>query len=103
MKFGELLEPHFFENAYSPGWYWLTIHDRKARKDRACKTICERFGVSTNDLTVFGDNINDIRMFEVAGKAIAVENADDRAKVYADEVIGTNDSDSVVKYILDSV
>lgn len=29
-QFGDHVEIHLFENQYSPGWYWLTIHDRRA-------------------------------------------------------------------------
>jgi hydroxymethylpyrimidine pyrophosphatase-like HAD family hydrolase len=57
-------------------------------------------GFKREQLTVFGDHINDIRMFELAGRAVAVENADERTKAAADEIIGTNDDDSVVKYLL---
>jgi len=50
-------------------------------------------------VTVFGDHINDIPMFEEAGHAVAVENAVPELKVHADEVIGPNTSDSVVRWL----
>lgn len=88
------------ENQYSPGWYWLTAHDYRATKDQGIKTVLDRLGFSPNELTVFGDNANDIKMFKLAGKAIAVNNATQELKSYASEVIGSNEEDSVVKYII---
>ena len=49
---------------------------------------------------VFGDNLNDIEMLRTADVAVAVENAVDEVKAVADIVIGTNDSDSVARFIL---
>ena len=51
-------------------------------------------------LTVFGDNLNDIPMMQVADCAIAVENALPEVKAAAHETIGPNTSDSVARYIL---
>lgn len=90
---------HLFENRYSPGWYWLTIHDWKATKDRAIQMVAQRYNFLNLPLVVFGDQINDIRMFEIADHAVAVENAVERVKNNASEVIGPNTADSVVKYI----
>ena len=52
------------------------------------------------ELVVFGDNDNDVPMFEVADRALAVENATEKLRAYASEVIGPNESDSVVRRIL---
>lgn len=48
---------------------------------------------------VFGDQINDIKMFKIADHAIAVANADAELKRYSSLLIGLNTEDSVVKYI----
>jgi Cof subfamily protein (haloacid dehalogenase superfamily) len=101
-QFPGQLENFYFENPYSPGFWWLTIHDKKACKSIALKELMEMFGFTREQLTVFGDHINDIRMLELAGKAVAVENADERVKAVADEIIGSNEDDSVVRYLLKS-
>lgn len=100
-KYEGMIEVHFIENDYSPGWYWLTIHDVKATKDQAIKELVKMTGHKMDDLIVFGDNANDIKMFKKASKAIAVKNAKGELKKYADEVIGLNIEDSVVKYIIE--
>ncbi len=100
---GELagrLESHFFENPYSPGWWWLTLHDKQACKSRAVKTLAESAGFDLKDVVVFGDNLNDIKMFQIGCHPVAVANATDDLKSHAAEIIGTNQEDSVVRYIL---
>jgi Cof subfamily protein (haloacid dehalogenase superfamily) len=94
------VEIHLFENQYSPGWYWLTVHDKRASKDQAIQVLLERLGISKNELTVFGDNSNDIKMFKLAGQSVAVSNATEELKQYASQIIGTNEEDSVVRYIM---
>lgn len=50
-------------------------------------------------LTVFGDNLNDLSMFEVADTAVAVGNALPQVRERADVVIDSNTSDAVARYI----
>lgn len=97
------LQMHFFENPYSPPWNWLTIHDNKACKAHAVKELLGLAGFSQDDLVVFGDNLNDANMFKMAKTAIAVENATDEIKGYANKIIGSNQDDSVIKYIADDM
>lgn len=94
-----LLENFLFENPYSPGHWWLTIHDRRACKSKGIRSLVEMTGHSFENLTVFGDHINDIKMFRLAGTAVAVGNAEEAVKAAANLVIGRNDEDAVVKYI----
>ena len=98
---GDRVEIHLFENAYSPGWHWLTIHDRRATKDQAIRLLMDTYGLAEHDLVVFGDHLNDIKMFKIATQAVAVENAHPEVKRHATHVIGSNEQDSVVKYIRD--
>lgn len=86
---------------YSPGWYWLTVHDHRATKDQAIRILLEEWGLDGSELVVFGDSSNDIKMFQVADHAIAVANATDELKRYATQVIGSNNEDSVIKFIRD--
>ena len=99
-ELGGSLENFFFENPYSPGGWWLTIHDRKACKSIAIRELVDLAGFRMDDLTVFGDNLNDVKMFKTAARAVAVANATDEIKQYAHHVIGSNEEDSVVKFIL---
>lgn len=93
------MENFLFQNPYSPGHWWLTIHDQKTCKSKGIQKVVEITGHKLENLTVFGDHNNDIKMFDIAGTAVAVANAQDETKACADIVIGSNEEDAVVKYI----
>jgi Cof subfamily protein (haloacid dehalogenase superfamily) len=95
------VETHLFENRYSPGWHWLTVQDRRATKDQAIRTIIEEWNLDDAELVVFGDDINDLKMFHLADRAIAVANAVEAVRAVATKVIGDNGEDSVVRFIRD--
>lgn len=96
---GQCLEFHLFEEIYNPGWYWLTIHDKRATKDQAIKSLKEHIKLPNGKVTVFGDGVNDIKMFKAADYAVAMENACLDCKNIANEIIGANTEDSVVNYL----
>ena len=97
------LEINYYENHYTPGWYWLNIHDRLSTKANGIKVVAEQAGFGPENTTVFGDNLNDISMFQWAGRSIAVENARPELKEHAHHIIGSNQVDSVVKFILEDL
>ena len=97
--FGEFIELHVQENFYSPGWYWLTIHDRKATKDQAIRILLEEYHLQDWELVVFGDHLNDIKMFHIAHRRIAVDNALGEFKKLATAIIASNQHDGVVKFL----
>ena len=55
--------------------------------------------VGADSLTVFGDNLNDLPMMEVADRSVAVANALEPVREAADVVIGSNSADSVARFI----
>lgn len=97
-----LLENFLFENPASPGHWWLTIHDQKACKSKAIATLVEMTGHKLENLTVFGDHINDIKMLQLAANGVAVANAETALKYHADTVIGPNTDDAVVRWLMDA-
>lgn len=50
-------------------------------------------------LVVFGDEENDVDLFEAADEAYAVANAADVLKAVATGVIGANDEDGVARWL----
>lgn len=50
-------------------------------------------------IVAFGDNLNDIPLFEVADEAYAVSNANDSLKNIATGIIPSNDEDGVARFI----
>jgi hydroxymethylpyrimidine pyrophosphatase-like HAD family hydrolase len=98
-RFGDAVAAVHYENRYCRGWYWLTVQDRLATKARGLATLTDMCGVDMADVTVFGDDVNDVAMFREAGRAIAPENAEATLKRYAAEVIKHHETDSVVRYL----
>jgi len=98
-RYKNQVELHYLENQYSPGWYWLTVHDRRATKDQAIHRLMKEYDLEDNELVVFGDNLNDLKMFQLADRAYAVENAVDELKKQATRIIGSNHDDAVVRFI----
>jgi len=80
--------------------YFLTILHPLGDKAHALMELEEIMGVDKKDVTVFGDSLNDIGMFEWAGTSVAVKNALEEVKKRADIILPhTNDEDGVAKYL----
>jgi Cof subfamily protein (haloacid dehalogenase superfamily) len=97
--FGKELEYKLSPEKYSDGWF-LTILHPEGDKAHALSKVMEYLERDTNDVTVFGDSVNDIGMFKLAGTSVAVSNALDEVKAVADVVLPhSNDEDGVAKYL----
>jgi Cof subfamily protein (haloacid dehalogenase superfamily) len=82
------------------GCYFLTILHPEADKAHGIKSVSEYVGFDLQKLTVFGDNLNDIGMFELAKTSVAMANAHDEVKAKADVVSEyNNDEDAVARYL----
>lgn len=82
------------------GCYFLTLLHKNADKSHGIVSISEYLGFDLKKLTVFGDNFNDLGMFALAGKAIAMKNAQEGVKQKADITLAhTNDEDGVARYL----
>jgi Cof subfamily protein (haloacid dehalogenase superfamily) len=98
-KFGDSLKYIVAPEAYV-GCYFLTLLHKDADKSHGIKSVSEYLGFDLQKLTVFGDNFNDVGMFELAGTSIAVANAQEGVKALANVVLEhTNDEDAVAKYL----
>lgn len=86
----------FYADTYSDDWL-LEIFSEKSSKASSAEEVKKI--INADSITAFGDNYNDILMLKRADRAVAVRNAVQELKDLADFVIGTNDEDSVVKFI----
>ena len=93
------VQTHCYENQYSPGWHWLTIHDARATKEQGILSLKRMQGLENCRLVVFGDQVNDMDMFKMADEALAVANAIPALKEQATGIIDTNEEDGVARYI----
>ncbi len=97
--FGTMISLKLSPENYTKG-YFLTILHPTADKSHALDTLCEYIGADTTRLTVFGDSVNDIGMFRLAGTSVAVANALEEVKAHADIILPhTNDEDAVAKFL----
>ncbi len=84
--------------------YFLTILHPLSDKADALNIVHEFLGRDKKDTTVFGDSINDIKMFKSVGTSIAVANALDEVKALATIVLKeSNDEDGVAKYLQQTI
>ena len=90
-----------YEDIYNPGLGILEVFAHGVSKASAIVEMKNKYGFE--DVTVFGDNINDLSMFKVADVSVAVQNSTPLAIEAANLVIGPNTSDAVPRYILENL
>ena len=81
--------------------YWCEIMPAQASKSNAIRKLKEMWGCTR--VISFGDAVNDIPMFEISDECYAVANAVDELKAVASGVIGSNEEDSVARWLLSRV
>lgn len=86
----------FYLNIYN-GLYCIEVFSSRATKRNALVRLKEMLGCG--ELVVFGDNLNDLSMFEVADRSYAVANALDAVKERATGVIGGCNEDGVARFL----
>lgn len=100
--FGNNIEAKLSPEKYSGG-YFLTILHPEGDKAHALIKVMEYLERDSSDITVFGDSVNDLGMFALAGTSVAVSNALDEVKSVADVILShSNDEDAVARYLKES-
>ncbi len=87
----------FYKDVYNKGLWFLEVFSNRASKSNGIKFL-KKYG-TFDYVTCFGDNLNDLPMFHICDKCIAVGNAKEEVKSAADEVIDCNNADSVAFWI----
>lgn len=87
----------WYPDTYHPGLALLEIFAHGVSK---ASGLAELRHISGADRVVaFGDNLNDMPMLRTADLSVAVANAHPQVREAADELIGPNTDDSVIRYI----
>ena len=73
----------------------LQIMDNRVSKAVALQKIAHHYGVKPTEIMAIGDAPNDVGMLQLAGVAVAMENAHDVVKEVADWVAPSNDDHGV--------
>jgi len=94
-------------NIYLSKPTYLEIMPKSSSKTSAIAVLLAKYNIDQKTLIAIGDNYNDINMIEYAGLGIAMGNAPDDVKCYADCITASNDEEGVAsainKYILGSI
>ena len=88
---------HKMNDIYTPGFTWIEVVPREGNKKDALIYLKEYLQVGR--VVCFGDNANDIPMFEVADEGCAVENAITELKQMATRIIPKNSENGVARYL----
>jgi len=75
------------------------VKDADVSKGRALRQVAADLDLDPADFLAVGDSANDVSTFEVAGRAVAVANADDAAKAAADEVTDGSYADGFLEAV----
>ena len=83
---------------------YLEIVKKGIKKSEAIKVVMEKYDIKQDEVMAIGDGENDIEMLDFAGLGIAMENAKEEVKRFANDVTTSNNHDGVAnaieKYIL---
>lgn len=85
-----------YRDVYGDQWF-LEAFSQSASKKQAALYVKKRYGFKR--IVGFGDNLNDLSLFEACDYKLAVENAHPAVKAAADAVIAPNTSDGVARWL----
>ena len=77
----------------------IELNSTSASKGNAMCTLCEKLGISMENVLAIGDNENDISMLQAAGISAAMGNAEDDVKQAAKFVAGNNEEDGAAHFL----
>lgn len=76
----------------------IVVH-KNANKAHVAKLASEYFGIPTAQMIAFGDDTNDIDMFNLVGTSVAMGNAVPSLKKIANYITETNDNNGIASWI----
>lgn len=89
----EGLRTEIVEDPYQKGVWVGFVQDGRASKGEALEKLCDHLEIQLSQVTVFGDALNDLSMFQMAGlRKVAVDCAVPEIKALADLVLSKGDS-----------
>ncbi|MFC4401546.1 Cof-type HAD-IIB family hydrolase [Gracilibacillus xinjiangensis] len=77
----------------------IEVNAAGVNKAAAIEIVCDRLGITMDQVMVAGDSLNDIKMIEKAGIGVAMGNAQEAVKEVADWITASNDEDGIARAI----
>lgn len=93
----ESLRLEFYRDVYNADFWYLEVCAAGVSKSHAVKKLRDLYGF--DKVVCFGDNINDLPMFETSDECYAVANAREEVKRAATAVIGSNAANGVADWL----
>lgn len=78
---------------------YLEINPYGVSKATSIHALCKYLGITVDQVMCIGDFYNDVQMFKTGCYAVAMGNAPDDVKQYANKIVGTNDECGVAEAI----
>lgn len=91
----------FYKDNYSPDLWYLETYNKTASKYHGVQYL--RSYLNLDHIVCFGDNHNDLPLFEASDHRIAVGNAVSDLQVKADQIIGCNHEDGVALWLKEHI
>lgn len=88
---------YLYRDSLLPELGYLEIYPSGTSKANAIEQLAAQLDVT--EIVAFGDNLNDIPMFDIAHRAYAVDNALDEVKECATDIIASNVEDGVAQFL----
>ncbi len=93
--------PLCYHDTYGEQWGQLEMFSPTANKAAAVEALASDIGADR--IVAFGDNVNDLPLFDLADEGIAVANAVAELKARATDIIDSNATPSVAAHILSRI
>lgn len=79
--------------------YFCEISNKEATKSHAVKYLCKEWGIKKEEVLAIGDQNNDIELLKSGGIKVAMGNATEELKQYADYITDSVDNNGFVKAV----
>lgn len=92
-----ILEP--LEFVHVPLTRTMEAYAKTVSKATGAKEIMDFLGIDRKEIMCFGDDVNDLELFQAAGWSVAMGNAVPELKAKASDVCGRVEEDGVTRYL----
>ena len=80
---------------------YVEITSDRSHKGKLLEMVCKQYGISKEEVAVFGDGVNDLAMLSLFPNSYAPGNANEKVKAVVKEVIRPNSEDGVAYKLLE--
>lgn len=91
----------FYNGIVEEKGIWFSVGHKLSNKGIAIEHLCKHLNVSLENTYGFGNDYNDIKMFETVNHSIVMSNANEDLKSKAKIIAKSNDEDGVASFLED--